>query len=126
MYKLTGNSTDGYGIKRLSDSAFIPRAGGNRDYQQFLRDVKREGLSIVEGDDVVEPNYVALRTGTDGYAPIAEQLDVITKNGVEALQELNNAVKTRYPKTIVGGVTIAPVPDWVLEESDKVVLREDL
>jgi 3-keto-L-gulonate-6-phosphate decarboxylase len=117
-YKLTEHS-----ISRLVGLlAGIPLNPENRDYQQFLQDVKKEGLSIVEGADVVEPDYVALRTGADGYVPITEQLDILTKDGLESLQELNNTVKTRFPKTITGGITIADVPDWVQEEADKVTL----
>jgi hypothetical protein len=33
-------------------------------------------------------------------------------------------VKTKYPKTITGGTTIADVPAWVQEEADKVELQE--
>ena len=55
MYKLNENS-----ITRLSDNASIPQADGNRDYQQFLQDVKVHTVSIVEGQDIVEPDYVAL------------------------------------------------------------------
>jgi hypothetical protein len=117
MYKLNEHS-----IKRLSDNASIPRAGGNRGYHQFLRDVQQNGTSIVEGADIIEPDYAALRTGEDGYAPISEQLDMQSKaNGSWEAHILD--VKTRYPKTIVGGVTIAPVPDWVREEAGKVKSR---
>ncbi len=116
MYKLTENS-----IQRLSDNASIPQAEGNRDYQQFLQDVKKEGISIVEGADVVEPDYVALRTGADGYASTGDQLDMQYKGTWEAHIE---DVKTRFPKTNTGNTTIAAVPDWVQEEADKVELQE--
>jgi len=42
MYKLM-QFEDSYGITRLSDKASIPLAEGNRDYQQFLQDVKKAG-----------------------------------------------------------------------------------
>jgi len=122
MYKLT-KYEDSYGITRLSDNASIPQAEGNRDYQQFLQDVKKEGISIVEGADVVEPDYVALRTGEDGYAPVTEQLEMQTDGTWEAHIE---DVKTRFPKTITGGTTIADVPAWVQEEADKVELQETI
>ena len=119
MYKLNENS-----IQRLSDGAYIPQAEGNRDYQQFLQDVKANGISIVEGADVIEPDYVALRTGVDGYAPIGEQLDMQSK--ADGSWEAHIAdVKTRFPKTITGGTTIADVPAWVQEEADKVELQEN-
>ncbi len=112
MYKLTEHS-----IHRLSDSASIPQADGNRDYQQFLQDVKVNGLSIVEGADVIEPDYVALRTGQDGYAPTGEQFGMQTDGTWDAhIAE----VKAKFPKTITGGTTIADVPAWVQIEADKV------
>ncbi len=52
MYKINESS-----ITRLSDNASIPQDSGNRDYQQFLQDVKVHTVSIVEGADVVEPDY---------------------------------------------------------------------
>jgi hypothetical protein len=116
MYKLNEHS-----IQRLSDSASIPQADGNRDYQQFLQDVKANGISIVEGADVIEPDYVALRTGADGYASTGEQFGMQTDGTWDAhIAE----VKVKFPKTITGGTTIAPIPDWVQEEADKVELRE--
>jgi len=118
MYKLNENS-----ITRLSDNASIPQADGNRDYQQFLQDVKANGISIVEGANVVEPDYVALRTGQDGYAPIGEQLDMQSKADGTWEAHIED-VKTRFPKTITGGTTIADVPAWVQEEADKVELQE--
>jgi len=116
MYKLKENS-----IKRTSDNSFIPLAEGNRDYQQFLQDVKVNGIGIVEGADVIEPDYVALRIGEDGYASSGEQLDMQYKGTWEAHIE---DVKTKYPKTNTGSTTIADVPDWVQEEADKVELQE--
>ena len=112
MYKLTEHKS----IQRTSDNTYIPLAEGNRDYQQFLQDVKVHTISIVEGADVIEPDYVALRTGEDGYASTGEQLDMQYKGTWEAHIE---DVKTRFPKTNTGNTTIAAVPDWVQEEADK-------
>jgi hypothetical protein len=117
MYKLNENS-----ITRLSDNASIPQAEGNRDYQQFLQDVKVNGLTIVEGADVIEPDYVALRTGVDGYASTGEQLGMQTDGTWDAHIA---DVKTRFPKTITGGKSIADVPAWVQEEADKVELQQE-
>ena len=117
MYKLTQHNS----IQRLSDNASIPQAEGNRDYQQFLQDVKKEGISIVEGADVVEPDYVALRTGVDGYASIGEQLGMQTDGTWDAHVA---EVKAKFPKTITGGTTVADVPAWVQEEADKVTIQE--
>jgi hypothetical protein len=118
MYKLNEQS-----IQRLSDGASIPFAEGNRSYQQFLQDVKSEGISIVEGADVIEPDYVALRTGQEGYAPTGEQLDMQFNGTWEA--HIND-VKTKYPKTITGGTTVADIPDWVEVEVEALRFREQL
>ncbi|MCP3941385.1 MAG: hypothetical protein GY710_07870 [Desulfobacteraceae bacterium] len=114
MYKIQSDDI----IIRLSDNAAIPKAQGNKDYNQFLADVKEYGTGIVKGADVIEPDYIALRTGPEGYVPTSEQLDILTKQGVKALQAVNNTVKEKYPKTITGGVSIAPLPDWILNESN--------
>ena len=119
MYKLNEHNS----IQRLSDNASVPQAGGNRDYQQFLQDVKREGISIVEGQDVVTPDYSALRTGADGYASTGEQFGMQTDGTWDAHVA---DVKTRFPKTITGGTTVDEVPSWVQEEADKVELTEDI
>ena len=106
-------------LLRISDSLRIPKHEGNRHYQQFLQDVKREGISIVEGEDVIAPDYVALRTGEDGYASTGEQFDMQYKGTWTAHID---AVKAEFPKTITGGTTIADVPSWVQTEADKVTL----
>ena len=110
MYKLNEDS-----ITRLSDNASIPQAEGNRDYQQFLQDVKVNGLTIVEGADVIEPDYVALRTGVDGYASTGEQLGMIA-DGTQVAHVTD--VKTRFPKTITGGTTIGDVPQDILDAAE--------
>ena len=121
MYKLNEHNS----IQRLSDNASIPQDEGNRDYQQFLQDVKVNTISIVEGADVVEPDYVKLRIdGDDGYKSIGEQLDMQYKN--DGTWEAHiAAVKTAYPKSITGGTTIAAVPDWVQAAADAVELKEN-
>jgi len=118
MYKLRAES-----IQRLSDGAGIPLAEGNRDYQQFLQDVKKEGISIVEGSDVVEPDYVALRTGGDGYASTGEQFGMQTDGTWDAHVA---EVKAKFPKTIKGGTTVDEVPAWVEIEVAKVLFAEQL
>ena len=121
MYKLETIKTTGETVIKRNDGANIPQAEGNRDYQQFLQDVKKEGISIVEGADVVEPDYVALRTGVDGYASTGEQFGMQTDGTWDAHVA---EVKAKFPKTITGGTTIADVPAWVQEEADKVELVE--
>ena len=118
MYKLNEDS-----ITRLSDNAFIPQAEGNRDYQQFLQDVKVNTISIVEGADVIAPDYVALRTGVDGYASTGDQLGMIAAGGTTHADHVA-AVKTEFPKSNTGGTTIAAVPDWVQTAADAAELQE--
>ena len=122
MYKLH-NSEDSYLVQRLSDNAFISKAEGNRDYQQFLQDVKVNTISIVEGADVIAPDYVALRTGADGYASTGDQLGMIAAgDGSHATHVAS--VKTEFPKSNTGGTTIADVPDWVQTAADAAELQE--
>ena len=118
MYKLKEQE-----IVRVEDNTHIPQASGNRDYQQFLQDVKVNGITIVEGADVVEPDYVALRTGIDGYASTGEQFGMQTDGTWDAhIAE----VKAKFPKTITGGTTVDEVPTWVQEEADKVELQQEI
>ena len=90
---------------------------------QFLQDVKTRGISIVEGADVIAPDYVALRTGEDGYASTGEQLDMQYKDDGSWEAHILD-VKTRFPKTNTGSTTIADVPSWVQEAADAVELQE--
>ena len=117
-YKLFQNpyDSDHYTIKRISDSASIPKASGNRDYQQFLKDVKNEGLSVVEGATVgVTTAYDIARKAE--YPSIEDQLDKIYHTSLTAWKADIKAIKDKYPKTQVGVTTIAAVPDWVSVEA---------
>lgn len=107
MYKIQENS-----ILRTTDGASIPQAEGNRDYQQFIIDVANG--ATVEGETVLEPDYVELRTGPDGYASTGEQLGMIA-DGTQVAHVAE--VKAKFPKTNTGGTSIAPVPDWVAEKA---------
>ncbi len=116
LMKLPDDADNSHGIIRLSDGAGIPRSKDNMDYLQFLEDIKDNDISIVEGADIIEPDYVALRTGDGGYAPTGEQFGMQTDGTWDAhIAE----VKAKFPKTIAGGTTIADIPDWVQEEVDK-------
>ena len=122
MYKLI-KSEEGLTIQRLSDNANLSIQDDSPHYQQFLQDVKVNGLTIVEGADVIEPDYVALRTGVDGYASTGEQFGMQTDGTWDAhIAE----VKAKFPKTITGGTTIATVPAWVKTEVAKVLFAEQL
>ena len=105
-----------YSIQKENMS--IPRAVGNRDYQQFIEDIAL-GNDTVEGADVREPSYVELRSAE--YPSMAQQLDMQywdNINGTTTWADAIQSIKDKYPKTITGGVTVAEVPAWVQEEAD--------
>lgn len=106
----------------VNGSMSVPMAEGNRHYQAIL-DWINEG-NTPEGADVVEPDYVALRTGEDGYASIAEQMDMQYK--ADGTWEAHIAdVKERFPKSITGGTTIGEVPQALLDAAaDKLFAKQ--
>ena len=95
----------------------IPKALDNRHYQEFLQDVKEQGLSIVEGPDITTKSYTELRK--EEYPPIEDQLDKIYHSTLTAWKADIKAIKDKYPKTITGGSTVGDVPAWVQTEVDK-------
>ena len=88
----------------------VPNDPANRHYQEIL-DWINEG-NLPEGPDVIEPDYVALRTGPDGYASVGEQLGMQTDGTWDAHVA---EVKAKFPKTITGGTTIGEVPQDILD-----------
>jgi hypothetical protein len=88
----------------------VPNDPANSDYQAIL-DWINEG-NTPTGPDVIEPDYVALRTGADGYAPIHEQLAMQTDGTWDAHVA---DVKTRFPKSNAGSTTIGDVPQDILD-----------
>jgi ABC-type glycerol-3-phosphate transport system substrate-binding protein len=88
----------------------VPNDPANSDYQAIL-DWINEG-NTPTGPDVIEPDYVALRTGPDGYAPIHEQLAMQTDGTWDAHVA---DVKTRFPKSNTGSTTIGAVPQDILD-----------
>ena len=111
MYKLYENS-----IKRFSDTTSFPQAEDNIDYHQFITDVKEQGLSIVEGETVVVPNWLALRTGVDGYKPLSKQLEMQSDDSINTTTTWIDhviSVKETFPKSITGSESNAELPQWV-------------
>jgi len=97
----------------------LQNGDGNRFYQKFIQDVAEQGLSIVEGPDIVEPSYTELRAAE--YPSREEQFDMQFHdqvNGTTTWRDTIQAIKDKYPKTITGGTTIGPIPDWVQEAVD--------
>jgi len=104
-------------ILRKSDGAWIPKASDNSDYQQFLQDVKEEGLTIVEGPDVlVKEDYATARR--EAYGPIEDQLDKIYHKGIDVWKSDILAIKDAIPRSQELTTSVGSVPDWVQTEAD--------
>ena len=118
MYKIQTFGPSFQHIEKVT-GGIIPTDEANTDYQQFIQDVAEQGLSIVEGPDIIEPSYVELRAAE--YPSLQEQEDMKywdEINGTTVWRDTITAIKDKYPKTITGGTTIGPVPDWVQEAVD--------
>ena len=96
----------------LKGNTSFPNSLENRHYREFVEDLYKEGLDIVEGAD-----YVGVVSYTDArraeYPPLEEQFDKIYHSGIDAWKADIKAIKDKYPKTQVGITSIAPIPDWV-------------
>ena len=101
-------------IKNNDTGINCPVCPGNLEYDQFLADVKDQGISIVEGPDIVTESYVALRVKE--YPSIEEQFDMQfwdNENGTSHWKDTIETIKNKYPKTISVTTTIGPLPEWV-------------
>mgnify|MGYP001193824258 CR=1 FL=1 len=114
MYKIVISDLGDESIKRISDGAFIPRDSDNRDYQQFLQDVRNEGHSVVEGATVGVTTAYDLARYLE-YPPLEEQLDQIYHSGIEAWRTDITKIKDKYPKSQVGVTSISPLPQWIID-----------
>ena len=95
-YKITGlGDNRSWTIVRLNDEAYIPIASDNRDYQQYLEDLKTHGMSIVSCDDCGDgvPNDLMWQ-----YLDNAEQL-VIDKYGSDS-DKLTALREDRYVRAM--------------------------
>ena len=116
MYKINENDT----ILRKSDGSWIPKDYGNSDYQQFIADVKEKGTAIVEGPDIVTPDYKTARQTE--YPPIGEQLDQLywdLKNGRldtgDWIQNITK-IKLKHSKSNTRKTIRGELPQWVITE----------
>ena len=111
-YKIQTSQDGTDTIIKLDGGWSIPRASGNRHYQEFVEEIYTYGLGIVEGAD-----YVGVTTYTEArkaeYPPIEDQLDKIYHSGIDAWKSDIKVIKDKYPKTQVGITSIAPLPDWI-------------
>ena len=117
IYKLL--PTEFNSIKRIEDNCFIPITTQNRSYRKFLENIIEHGIGIVEGPDIIEPDYATLRS--QEYPSREEQFDMQFHdqvNGTTTWRDTIQAIKDKYPKTITGGTTIGPIPAWVQEAVD--------
>ena len=123
-YKLTYDElSDQYSILRNSDNTqFLQESidSDNIDYQKFLQDVKYQGIDIVEGPDIVTPDYKQQRLTE--YPSLTDQQDMQywdAVNGTTTWKDKINEIKTKYPKTNTGSTTVGDIPSWVQTEADK-------
>ena len=115
------------GIFIREENTYVPFDQRNGHYQQFIQDVAENGIGIVEGPDIHEPSYVELRASE--YPSLQEQEDMKywdEINGTTTWLDTITAIKDKYPKTITGGTTIGPVPDWVQEAADNWTFNKQL
>ena len=111
----------------VDNNTVIPQDPANSDYQQFIQNVAEQGLSIVEGPDIIELDYATLRS--QEYPSREDQLDMMywdRVNGTNVWEETIQGIKDKYPKTITGGTTIGEVPTWVQEAADNWTFNKQL
>jgi len=94
----------------INGNMSVPKSPDNRHYQEILDWINAGNTPT--GPDVVSPDYIALRTGPEGYAPIHEQLAMQSDGTWDAHVA---DVKTRFPKTNKGSTTIGDVPQDLLD-----------
>ena len=105
----------------VNDNMSVPNEPNNRHYQAIL-DWINEG-NTPEGPDIIEPDYVALRTGPEGYASTGDQLGMIAE-GTQAAHVAE--VKARFPKSNTGSITIGDVPQALLNAAADKLFAEQL
>lgn len=124
MYKLI-YSLNNYSIQY--GNLGIPSDPANTDYQRFIQDVAEQGIQIVTGPDIHEPDYRTLRQAA--YPSLQDQQDMQYWDGVNGTtvwQDTIASIKTKYLKTITGGITVGEVPIWVQESADNWAFNKQL
>ena len=119
-YKIRTIDSKDYIIRNNDDGSQTGCTVGTRDYEQFLKNVNEQGIGIVEGPDVVTPDYKQQRLAE--YPSLADQQDMQywdAVNGTTTWKDKINEIKTKYPKTNTGSTTVGDVPSWVQTEVDK-------
>ena len=128
-YKITGlEDNRSWTIVRLNDVAYIPIASGNRDYQQYLEDIKTHGMSIVSCTDCGdgEPNdsmwqYLdnAEQLLTDKYGSDQDKLTALREDRyVRAMK-----AETPYEKKIDAYKIIDATPQDIKDNYNHLPMR---
>ncbi len=118
-YKILGENSDRVSVAN-SDGGRDTFRKGHWKYDIFLREVKEQGIGIVEGPEVVTPDYKQQRLTE--YPSLTDQQDMQywdAVNGTTTWKDKINEIKTKYPKTNTGSTTVGDVPSWVQTEVDK-------
>ena len=130
MYKLfiVPPSTKFNSIIRLSDSTSIPVHSLNRDYQQYLEDLKIHGMSIVSCDDCGDgaPNdsmwqYLdnAEQLLTDKYGSDLDKLTALREDRYVTAMK----AKTPYEKKIDAYKIIDATPQDIKDKYNHLPMR---
>tara|TARA_B100000886_G_scaffold103600_1_gene68882 strand:+ start:1370 stop:1768 length:399 start_codon:yes stop_codon:yes gene_type:complete len=128
-YKITGlEDNRSWTIVRLNDEAYIPIASDNRDYQQYLEDLKTYGMSIVSCDDCgdSEPNdsmwqYLdnAEQLLIDKYGSNSDKLTALREDRYVRAME----AKTPYEKKIDAYKIIDATPQDIKDKYKHLPMR---
>ena len=128
-YKITGlEDNRSWTIVRLNDVAYIPIASGNRDYQQYLEDIKTHGMSIVSCTDCGDgiPNdsmwqYLdnAEQLLTDKYGSDSDKLTALREDRYVTAMK----AKTPYEKKIDAYKIIDATPQNIKDKYNHLPMR---
>ena len=128
-YKITGlEDNRSWTIVRLNDVAYIPIASGNRDYQQYLEDIKTHGMSIVSCTDCGDgiPNdsmwqYLdnAEQLLTDKYGSDQDKLTALREDRYVTAMK----AKTPYEKKIDAYKIIDATPQDIKDKYNHLPMR---
>ena len=130
MYKLfiVPPSTKFNSIIRLLDSTGIPVHSLNRDYQQYIEDIKTHGMSIVSCDDCGDgiPNdsmwqYLdnAEQLIIDKYGSDSDKLAILREDRYVRAME----AKTPYETMKVAGPVIDATPQDIKDKNRHLPMR---
>ena len=128
-YKITGlEDNRSWTIVRLNDVAYIPIASDNRDYQQYLEDIKTHGMSIVSCTDCGDgiPNdsmwqYLdnAEQLLTDKYGSDQDKLTALREDRYVTAMK----AKTPYVKKIDAYKIIDATPQDIKDKYNHLPMR---